>query len=268
MTKTNKFWITLEHRRFVEFCEACRTDRTIGVCYGTPGVGKTMSAYHHARWKHLEQFTRQNVPMTVALPRSLARRPTILYTPDILPTPKRVSNEIAHLRGLIVAGYFNFLRQGPSLNSDRRTGRFVARELLIIDEADRLNMQSIEQVRDIYDHFHLAVVFIGMPGLEKRLMRYPQLYSRVGFVHHFRTLTDEQILPFISDLWFRVCHTTIDPSQDQLAVAAIIRITRGNLRLLDRLFKQIRRVLKINNLSKIDARVVQTARESLVLGVD
>lgn len=53
---------------------------------------------------------------------------------------------------------------------------------------------------------------------------------------------------------------------DEEAVAAIIRSSRGNFRLIQRLFSQIARVLEINELRIVTKEVVLVARESLIIG--
>jgi hypothetical protein len=49
-------------------------------------------------------------------------------------------------------------------------------------------------------------------------------------------------------------------------VTAILRIARGNLRLIDRLMTQVEYVLLANQLQAVTKEVVETARENLIIG--
>jgi len=113
----------------------------------------------------------------------------------------------------------------------------------------------------------MGLILIGMPGMEKRLSRYPQLYSRVGFAHHYRPLQGDELTFVLTRHWRRL-GLALDGADftDAQAIASIARITGGNFRLLHRLFVQIGRILKINDLSVITEDVVEAARSTLVIG--
>ena len=76
-------------------------------------------------------------------------------------------------------------------------------------------------------------------------------------------------LQFVLERHRRKLSQTLDPDDftDAQALAAIARITRGNFRLVDRLFTQMERIMQINELNTITDDVVEAARSTLVIGI-
>jgi DNA transposition AAA+ family ATPase len=185
----------------------------------------------------------------------------LVYTPDIAATQNRLASD---LRGLAFS--FNRLVEDARDPDDDRSFLFdvTAVDLLIVDETDRLKMAGLEQVRDFYDRANFG---FGLPGIEKRLARYLQLYSRVGFVHQYRPLGEEELLFVLTHKWAELGLGLFpDDYTDAEALAAIARITGGNFRLVQRLFSQMERILRINRLRTITQEEVEAAREQLVVG--
>jgi hypothetical protein len=187
------FVITKEHRRFAEFADAVRRDRYIGLCYGPPGVGKTLSARQYAGWDivdpHLQAFRPLDV---VPVPQQAMANRTIVYTPKVHTTPRILDKEITFLHDRLSWG-IEWDLQTPKDFATLSKSCGPCAELLIVDEADRLKTPALEQLRDHHDRTGIGLILIGMPGIEKRLARYPQLYSRVGFVHHYRPLSADEL---------------------------------------------------------------------------
>ena len=266
--RTGPFIATKEHRRFTEFAHAIRKHRTIGLCFGPAGVGKTLSARRHAHWDLAEPLLHTwgpREPSDEQVYAALARSRTVFHTPTVGGTLRELRKDLH----LMTARVESCIDQHRRINSANK--RFVARdrmiELIIIDEAERLSTSALEHLRDMFDRTPIGLMLIGMPGIEKRMARYPQLYSRVGFAHHYRPLQGDE-LTFVLTRHWRQLGLSLDSADftDTQAIAAISRITTGNFRLLHRLFVQIERILLINELHVITEDVVEAARSTLVIG--
>jgi DNA transposition AAA+ family ATPase len=263
------FLVTKEHRRFAEFADTVRRHRYIGVCWGPPGVGKTLSARQYAgtddweKWQHAlgVDKTADAGPVPAAI---LSAR-TALWTPTVTATAKEVDQALPRACQQIsyAVDYHRHGHVDPFVHSQSLASGLT--ELLIIDEADRLKTTGLEQVRDYYDRHNIGVILIGMPGIERRLARYPQLYSRIGFAHEYRPLNPDELTVVLTRRW----HADA-PDRDEftqtVAIVTIARITGGNFRLVDRLLTQIQRIREINNLDTVTPEVVEAAREALLIG--
>jgi DNA transposition AAA+ family ATPase len=263
---TGKFIITKEHRRFTEFAHVVRKEHTIGICYGDAGVGKTMSGRRYANWDTIEphlggHFGPRNINDKVVTAAGRAR--SVFYTPPVTAGTRNLTSELKRPDDDIDLLITQHLDDWKTLKptSPSRV------ELIIIDESERLSATALEMLRDLHDRTRVAVVLIGMPGLDQRFRHYPQLFSRLGFAHNYQPLTTEELM-FVLDRQWKRLGRELDAGDftDHQAVAAIARITRGNFRLLERLFPQIARVLKINELDTITDDVIEAAASTLVIG--
>ena len=257
-----RFIQTPGNRWFDEFATACGQYRYIGLCYGVAGVGKTWSARYFSQWERAQRVLKQayyDAPvLTPTDGEPLVN--AIYYTAPVTNTPRRLQDDLSL--------DFNTYRQVCRL-SEELSGALLPTvpSILLVDEADRLNVNSMEYLRDLYDHHGFGLVLIGMPGLEKRLKRYPQLYSRVGFAHHFRELNTQDLTTLLTGRDQAnqplLAHP---PFADELTLGAVVRTCRGNMRLLTRLLSQIDRIVTINQLEKVTLEVVQKASMLLTLG--
>lgn len=264
------FLLTQEYQRFSEFCIACIEERYIGICYGKSGVGKTLSARNFAQWDLYRKSRRpfwvieQEDQSDQQQTESLAKCNTFFHTTPVLAAPKKNRKMIAE--GILELAVHIRQIQRQMGKTDKKS-LLDYTQLLLIDEADRLKMTALEELRDLYDHLKIGMILIGMPGLQKRLSRFPQFYSRIGFAHEFRALNREQSLPVIEHFWKETSAKWLPKDNlHQQAIADLYRITHGNFRLIQRIFQQIKRILKINHLKKITPDVIQTARDCLVIG--
>ncbi len=127
-------------------------------------------------------------------------------------------------------------------------------------------MNGLEEVRSVFNSGEMGMILIGMPGIEQRIARFPQIYSRFGFVHEFRPLGAAEV----QELLERCCTppgvTLPDSGLTPEGVARPIRMTGGDLRLLTRLPTQVERVLGVNDTQVMSVEIDEAARDSLVIG--
>lgn len=115
-----RFVVTKQHRRFVEFADAVRRQRTIGICYGQAGTGKTLSARRYANWHKAEALLQEWGPRDDSdykVYAALAQKRTVFFTPPPKCCPLRGNSKMTSLTSLLVSQSALTSISRPSANS-------------------------------------------------------------------------------------------------------------------------------------------------------
>lgn len=164
-TATNScdFTETLEYSRFIEFCNACRQYRYIGLCFGAPGIGKTLSAQYSRR----DEISGLSPWTVVSMDPPLD---TVLYTPPVVNTPGRIDTDLRKARETL----FGI----SALRSELRQEKYW------IDYASETTpgVVSMRVIRSLTDRaVHLSSPRISRSFSNTRTGRKPSLIQRHSF---------------------------------------------------------------------------------------
>jgi DNA transposition AAA+ family ATPase len=236
------------------------------MCYGPPGVGKTVSARLYADWDAIEPLLmRTGVRMPVQGADPLYPR-VALYTPGRTVKPRQIENDVT----LLVWSLQNL--EKISLQQQLERSQTAADpiseqlELLIIDNVHRLDPTCMDVVQDLYDRYQIGVVLLGSEVLvEKHLKRLEHLRVRVGDVRPFYVLSQKEVTEMIPQFLVRL---NIDFQSEQglsleQLTEDIYSATKGNLSLMRHFLTQIVILLQEQGRGIVTSQVVQRAYAKL-----
>lgn len=129
------FHNTREHRRFTEFADTVRQNRYIGLCWGPPGVGKTLSARTYAGTDAYEQWRTPFSDELGPVPERVLQARTAFFTPTVAATVRQIDQGLPRICQAI-SWALDYAEHGvvdPYVHTESRSSGRT--ELLIIDEA-------------------------------------------------------------------------------------------------------------------------------------
>ncbi len=249
---------TRQHYRFVEVCETFRKDRSIAVCTGKSGVGKTASANYYSGWPSIEPYI-EAPRRNYSPPPKFERNNTAVLTAELNGTVKRMQSRLAILRNR-----FNSLIQesaywhNPDLFRQAPQKNFL--ELILIDDAHRLSSGCLEAVREFSSNNQIGIVLIAMQGFDRKIKLHEYIDSKVGLYHQYKTPRPEELRLILSSRW-RSDDVTIEDS----AITVIEQVTSLNVQKAINIQAEIERVRRISSITIITPDLVKAASAGLLL---
>jgi len=205
----------------MERCEEARRERELVVLYGPPGISKTFS---------LREYVRRRA--------DAGDDKVLLLTANAVTTPRALIVSLCQLLRLSAKSASHVLLESviDKLNQDPH--------LIIVDEANHLNVDGLEVLRHIHDMTECGMALVGTKRLfdlftngGRKSQDLEQLWSRVG-IH--------DLLPGLTPAEVRQIAQASLGKVNEATVAEIQRTTRGSARRLTKLVPRLKRLREIN----------------------
>lgn len=208
-----------------------QVNREIGVLIAEAGCGKTTA---------IKEYVMQN-------PEAILIEVDLTFTTKVF---FRVLHKRLNLDGV---GSIHDLFE-TALTKLKDSGR-----LLIIDEAEYLPYKVLELVRRLNDHANIGILLSGMPRLLHNLSgfqgQFKQISSRMGMVKKLSHFTQEDVEIVVGDYF---------PNSNGIW-KEFYKKSNGNGRILEKLMLRCRDVMRINDLTKVEADVIEAVYKSLLV---
>lgn len=249
---------TRQHLRFSEFADYCRTNRSLGVCSGKPGVGKEASAQSYAHWHVLSPLI-ENPRRPQTPPVRLENCHTAYWDAELNCTLKRLLSALRRLRNK----FDSLLQESLYWYEPERfkaSPRTEFLELLFVNNAHRLPFHCLEALNDFRKRYKIGIALLGAPGFDRKVKHYELVGCDVSLFHEYATPRADELKQILELRWRNEAVTV-----DDAAISVIEEVTRSNIQKALNVQAEIERVRKINSISIISPEIVQAASASLLL---
>jgi DNA transposition AAA+ family ATPase len=258
--QTIQFVQTRQHLRFVEAANSCRTNRSLCICTGKPGVGKEASAQVYAQWSTIKPLLDTPRPPQ-SPPVKLQNCHTVYWDAEINCTIKKLHSTLNLLRNKfdpLVQASLNWYE--PERLRQAQSPRTEFLELIIINHAHRLSFSCLDAINDFRKNNKIGFILLGVPGFDRRVKLYDVVGNDVALYHEYASPRSEELKQILDLRWHREGITVEDA-----AITIIEEVTSSNIQKALNIQNEIERVRGINSISIISPELVQAASTSLLL---
>jgi DNA transposition AAA+ family ATPase len=217
-----------------------RKSPTMGVITGLPGIGKTIAAQDYL--DSLPPHANTALPIGIkvkVMPRSTPRALAKTIMDSLL--EKSRGNNIYEIADEAAAAI------------ERNDLKLV-----IVDEADRLNEDSFEVLRHLFDKTGCPIVLVGLPSILRVVDRHEKFSSRVGLRMQFLPLELKEVLTVVLP-GLVIPRWSYDPEADRLLGEAIWNKVNPSLRKLTNLLYLASQITKAAEAPSITQACIEEA---------